>query len=193
MILNASSVVIWFRPSVGWFRLIRLTPLITIRRLPLPDKPLGLYELAYHSILYRRLVEPCDGDTREYSVEEFAVFADVTKSHVYKLIRGQAALTPVWVKIFNSFFAMKDPTDFEPQRCLMANGFMPVRIPSAHPFSGDRETLRRDFLQRTADALTVIIEAEGRAGKPTNQSSAAIEALIQLALEINERRKKGVL
>ena len=159
----------------------------------MPDKPLGLYELEYHSLLFRRFVQPCDGDTREYAVEEFAAFADVTKSHVYKLIRGQAALTPVWVKTFNSFFATKDPTDFEPQGLLMAKEFMPVRIPRALPSDGDRETLKRDFLQRCADALNVIIEAESRIGKPTSQSSAALQSLAQIALEIDERRKKGVL
>ena len=64
------------------------------------------------------------------------------------------------------------------------------RLPKS---DGDRETLKRDFLQRCADALNVIIEAESRIGKPTSQSSAALQSLAQIALEIDERRKKGVL
>ena len=159
----------------------------------MPDKPLGLYELEYHSLLFRRFVQPCDGDTREYAVDEFATFADVTKSHVYKLIRGQAALTPVWVKTFNYFFAKKDPTDFEPQGLLMAKEFIPVRIPKLHPSDGDREILKRDFLQRCADALTVIIDSASRMGKPTTQSSAPLISLAQIVLEIDERRKRGAL
>jgi len=63
-----------------------------------------------------------------------------------------------------------------------------------------RETLamireRADAEEKSASAVVsdAVRNLEAKIGKPTSQSSAALQSLAQISLEIDERRKKGVL